>query len=561
MTTRLLIKCIILLMLLGSCGTESPKADLVIMNAEIWTGNEKEPSATAMAIASDTILAIGNKTEINRFIGDASKVIDLKGGFVTPGFIDSHVHLLMGGNALLSVALRDANTKDEFKSRIAAYAQTLDSGEWILEGNWDHTLWGGELPSKDWIDEFTTENPVVIFRMDGHMVLANSMALDIAGINRETKDLEGGEILRNDNGVPTGILRGSAMTKMLNAIPPMTSTQKRNALTAATSYLLSFGVTSVHDVDSLGTYAIAKEMLDDSELAIRIYSAQPLNRVYGDDLGAAMDKSNGKWLKTGLMKGFVDGSLGSHTAAFSEEYSDRRGDFGFFITDEQELYEQISRADSKNMHVTVHAIGDMANSTLLQTYGKIIKENGSRDRRFRIEHAQHLKTEDIDRFGKLGIIASAQPYHAIDDGRWAEKLIGPERIKTTYAFRSLINGGAILAFGSDWPVAPASPILGIYAATTRRTLDDQNPNGWVPKEKVRVEEALRAYTKNGAYASFDEQLKGILAVGKLADFVILNEDITKIDPIALKDVKVLETYVGGQLKYKRNSAVMNKNHK
>lgn len=545
---------VVFFLLLSACTDKTIKADLIITNAIIWTGNDQQPNASAMAIAGDSILAIGSATEIIQFKSDSTKVKDADGRFISPGFIDSHVHLLMGGNALLSVELRDAKTKEEFTKRISDYVKTLGPGEWVLEGNWDHTLWGGELPTKEWIDEFTEENPVVVYRIDGHMVLANSMALAIAGINSATDDLAAGEIVRNSDGSITGILKGSAMTKMLNAIPPMTKLQKNKAIHAASNYLLSNGVTSVHDVDSLGTFSAAKEMLNNGELAIRIYSADPLNgshhiKAERHSFGA---NYNRKWLKTGLLKGFVDGSLGSHTAAFNEEYTDKKGDYGFFITSKEKLYDLILKADLGGKHIAVHAIGDKANATILKIYSQVIYENGSRDRRFRIEHAQHLQEDDMAVIGLLGIIASMQPYHAIDDGRWAEELIGPERIKTTYAFKSLVNNGAILAFGSDWPVAPASPIMGIYAATTRRTLDDKNPKGWIPAQKIDTESALKAYTKNGAFASFDEQIKGTLEAGKLADFVILSEDITKIKAEKIKDIQVLATYVGGKLMFERN---------
>ncbi len=539
------LKFILALLVVTACTKNVPAADLIITDANIWTGNENQPRATSMAIRADTILAVGNLEKINKFKVDSTKIIDMSGRFIVPGFIDSHVHLMMGGNALLSVELRDADTKAEFINRIVAYTKTLAPGEWVLEGNWDHTLWGGELPQKEWIDKFTSKNPVVIYRIDGHSVLANSKALSLAGINSKTDDLSQGEIVKNPDGSPTGILKGSAMNLMLNAIPPMTEAKKKDALQVANEYLLSNGVTSVHDVDSLGTFSVAKELFDKGELNIRIYSAKPLNRH--DEVEIV----DGKWLKTGLLKGFVDGSLGSHTAAFTETYTDREKDFGFFINNKVDLYDWISVADSNNKQITVHAIGDKANNMLLNTYAQVIRENGDKDRRFRVEHAQHLKKNDISRFAELGVIASVQPYHAIDDGRWAEELIGPERIQTTYAFKSLLNAGTILTFGSDWPVAPASPILGIYAATTRRTLDAKNPEGWIPNQKVTVEQALLAYTKNAAYASFEENKKGTLEVGKLADFVILSEDITKIDGPEIKNIKVLQTYIGGKKLFDR----------
>ncbi len=534
---------IIFSILLASCDTTIQKADLILTNTNIWTGDESTPEAQAMAIHGDSIIAIGSNKEVLKFKDNHTQIVNAKEKFVYPGFIDSHVHLLMGGNALLSVELRDANTKEEFVRRIQAYAKTLEPGQWILEGNWDHTLWGGELPKKEWIDSFTENNPVALYRLDGHMILANTAALKLAGINKNTTHIEGGEIKRNANGEPTGVLKDNAMFPVLNKIPLMTEAQKKKAIQAASTYLLSNGVTTVHDVDSLGTFKTAYNMLKQGELTIRIYAANQLKKW--KELNAKPNQ-NSVWLSSGLLKGFVDGSLGSHTASFKEPYTDKPDDSGFFLQPEEELYQLISEADKAKHQITIHAIGDNAINKQLNIYDRVSNENGDYDRRFRIEHVQHISPDDVKRLAALNVIASMQPYHAIDDGRWAEELIGPERIKTTYAFKTLLDANTKLVFGSDWPVAPASPLLGIYAASTRRTIDGKNPDGWVPDQKISVSQALKAYTTNAAYGSFDENHKGSLAVGKLADFVILNENILEIDPVSIPDVQVLETYVGGK---------------
>lgn len=533
-------------LLFSSCQEDFIKANLIIRNAKIWTGNSDQPNAEAMAIKGDSILAIGSFKDIKIFKGRNTETIDLHGNFITPGFIDSHVHLLMGGNSLLNVQLRDANTKEEFIQRIATFSKDLKPNQWIVEGNWDHTLWGGELPSKEWIDDFTKEKPVAIYRMDGHMILANSAALKIAGIDRNTPKVKNGEIVKNPDGTPTGILKSEAMYLVLNKIPSLTDSQKEKAIKSAQKYLHSNGVTSIHDVDSLGGFEILKKMYANNELDIRVYSADPL---YNWEAISNKEKVKTKWLKNGLLKGFVDGSLGSHSAAFKEPYSDKLEDSGILTANIDSLKRWITKADNKNLQITVHAIGDKANNTLLNTYETVIKSNGIKDRRFRIEHAQHLDQNDISRFSDLNVIASMQPYHAIDDGRWAEDLIGPERIRTTYAFKSLIDANTTLVFGSDWPVAPASPLYGIYAAVTRQTLDNKNTNGWVPEQKINLEQALLAYTRNAAYSSFDEKTKGTLEIGKLADFVVLSEDIRSIDPMRIKDVQILYTYVGGKRVY------------
>ncbi|WP_423998473.1 amidohydrolase [Maribacter sp. IgM3_T14_3] len=539
---------LVITLLVCSCSTDSVKADLIITNANIWTGNTDSPKAEAMAVKADTILAIGSLDDIHKFKDSDTEIKDVGGKFITPGFIDTHVHLLMGGNSLLSVQLRDVSTKQEFIDRISGFTKKIKPGQWIVEGNWDHTLWGGELPNKDWIDEFTGDNPVAIYRMDGHMILANSAALKIAGIDKNSADVENGEIVKNADGTPTGILKSEAMYLVLNKIPKLTDSEKEEALNAAQDYLVSQGVTTVHDVDSLGGYKILDKMNSNKQLKVRVYAADPLK--YWKTV--SKDTKDIKWLKNGLMKGFVDGSLGSHTAAFDEPYSDKQDDNGLFIVDVDSLNSWISSADKKQLQITVHAIGDRANSTILNIYDSVVQNNGKHDRRLRIEHAQHLNIEDIIRFSKLDVITSMQPYHAIDDGRWAEELIGPERIKTTYAFKSLLDANTTMVFGSDWPVAPASPLYGIYAAVTRRTLDGNNSDGWVPEQKINVEQALTAYTKDAAYSSFDEDIKGTLEPGKLADFVILSENVLQVEPTTLKTVKVLETYVGGKKIYDQN---------
>ncbi len=536
--------------MLFSCQNDKKTADLIITNATIWTGNVAKPYAQSMAIADDKIIAIGEIEEVMTFVKKETKISDLAGRFVTPGFIDSHVHLMTGGRSLLSVDLRDAKTPEEFAKRVGDFAKTIPANEWILEGNWDHTLWGGELPHKDWIDDSTPENPVLIMRLDWHTALANSAALKYAGIDKNTPQVEGGTIEKDKNGNPTGILKDNAMNLVMDKMPPMTPKQKDKSFRAAMNYFLSNGVTTVHDVDGLNkdfeSYTTAKKYRAAGDLQVRIYAATPLNEW---QQLTEMKNESDQWLKTGCLKGFVDGSLGSHTAAFHDHYTDKKDDKGFFINTQENLYQWVSDADKANLHIMVHAIGDSANHALLNIYERVIAENGKKDRRFRIEHAQHLTEKDITRFAELGVIASMQPYHAIDDGRWAEEYIGAERIKTTYAFKSLLATDATLAFGSDWAVAPASPLMGIYAATTRRTLDDKNPDGWVAAEKITVEQALAAYTKDAAYASFEENIKGTLEVGKLADFVVLSENITEIAPHKIKDIQVFQTYTGGQKVY------------
>jgi predicted amidohydrolase YtcJ len=470
---------------------------------------------------------------------------------LVPGFIDSHVHFISGGFGLSSVQLRDAKTPAEFIARIKAYAATIPKGAWIMNGDWDHTLWGGELPRRDWIDSVTPDNPVWISRLDGHMALANSAALKAAGITRDTKDVEGGLIVRDASGEPTGVLKDNAQSLVDKAVPDPAPELADRALDAAMSYVAAQGVTSVHNMGSWWDLAVFERAHHAHRMKTRIYAAVPLATWQQlRDTVAARGRGD-EWLRIGALKGFVDGSLGSHTAAMLQPFTDAPKDTGLFVNTPEDLYAWTSGADKAGLHVMVHAIGDRAIRTQLGIYERVEKEDGPRDRRFRIEHAQHLAPADIPRFAQLGVIASMQPYHAIDDGRWADKVIGPERSRTTYAFRSLLDAKARLAFGSDWSVAPATPIEGIYAAVTRRTLDGAHPDGWVPEQKIGVEDALRAYTSGAAYASFEEQLKGTLEKGKLADFVLIDRDLTRIPPPEIRDAHVLMTVVAGDIVYER----------
>jgi predicted amidohydrolase YtcJ len=532
---------------------------LAIVNANIWTGDPSAPRAQALAVRGEQIAAVGTNDEIRRLAADTT-VIDAAGRLIVPGFIDTHVHFLEGGFRLASVQLRDARTREEFVNRIKAFAATVPQGTWITGGDWDHSLWGGELPAREWIDPVTPNHPVWINRLDGHMKLANSRALEAAGLTRATKDVAGGEIVRNPTGEPSGLLKDNAMALVDKAVPPPSVEMRRRALEAAMQFVASHGVTSVHDMsmgawNDLETFAQARKA---NALATRIYAVMPLadwerlrDVVSKKEFGGA-DGRGDEWLRIGGLKGFVDGSLGSHTAAFHEPFDDAPKDRGLLVNTPDDLYRWIAGADKAGLQVMVHAIGDRANGMLLDIFERVANENGARDRRFRIEHAQHLSPVDVPRFSALNVMPSMQPYHAIDDGRWAEKYIG-DRIKTTYAFRSLLDAGATLVFGSDWFVAPPTPLEGIYAAVTRRTLDDRNPAGWVPEQKITVEEALGAYTISAARAGFDESRTGTIAAGRLADLVMLDRNILEIPPEEIRHVRVLMTIVGGRKVFELNA--------
>ncbi len=539
--------------LVGCAGPEprNEPIGLAIVNARVWTGNPDEPWAEAVAIRGETIAAVGTGDEVRAMAADGTEVLDAGGQMVVPGFIDTHVHFLEGGFALSSVQLRDAATPEEFSARIRDYAAGLEPGTWITVGTWDHTLWGGELPRRDWIDAVTPENPVWVQRIDGHMALANSLALAAAKITKDTPDVEGGTIVRGADGEPSGILKDNAMFLVAEVIPPPEAAAQDRALDAAMDHVAAQGVTSVHPVGEWDDLDVYERAHREGRLRIRIYAASPLalwERLR--DRVAAKGRGD-EWFRSDALKGFVDGSLGSHTAVFHEPYTDAPDDTGLLLETPEDLYSWVSGADAAELQVLVHAIGDRAIELLLDIFERVARENGERDRRFRIEHAQHIAPADIPRFAALGVIPSMQPYHAIDDGRWAEEVIGPERAQTTYAFRSLLDAGAEVVFGSDWTVAPPTPLEGIYAAVTRRTLDDANPGGWVPEQKITIEEALTAYTRSAARASFEEGIKGTLEPGKVADLVMIDRDLTAMTPEELRDARVVLTIVGGKVVFRR----------
>lgn len=527
-------------------------ADLILRNGKIWTVNRRQPLAQAVAVHQGRILAVGSNAEIDALRGKDTQVVDLKGRLMLPGFHDSHVHFYTGGTRLAGVQLRDAATPEEFRRRIAAFAAKQPKKRWITGGDWDHENFpSAQLPVKDWIDAVTPDHPVFVNRLDGHMALANSVALRLAGVTRDSKDPPGGAIVRDAMGNPTGVLKDSAMDAVFRVIPEPAAAEIEEGLRAAMRYANSRGVTSVTDVSaSPEVLRVYQSLLAHGALTVRVYGLQPLSRWQRLAATGITAGFGGEYLRIGGLKGFSDGSLGSTTAWFFEPYSDApetSGLPGEDLIPITRMRDNLLGADAAGLQLAIHAIGDRANETMLSLFDEVIRKNGPRDRRFRIEHAQHLRFADMPRFAKLGVIASMQPYHAIDDGRWADKRIGAERAKGTYAFRSLIDAGATLAFGSDWFVAPIDPLLGIYAAATRRTLDGKRPGGWVPEQKITVAEAIEAYTLGSAKASFEEPVKGTIESGKYADFVVLQEDILNIPVERIDKVVVGLTIIGGRI--------------
>ena len=531
-------------------------ADVVLTGGVIWDGvasaNTEGSNPTAIAISDGRILAVGSDDEIGALAGSRTERIALNGRRVVPGLIDAHTHFVEGGFELASVQLRDAGTPAEFVRRIGEFAAD-HPGEWMVGGLWDHEAWGGELPRRDWIDSVTPNTPVLVNRLDAHMALANTVALDLAGVTSETPDPPGGTIVRYPDGRPTGILKDAASALVSDAMPARSEAELDRALQTAIDHAVARGVTMVGDMGDWDGHETYRRALSRGELPIRIYSVV---QIAGRDRMADYVSEHGRGdhrLFWGGVKAFVDGSLGSTTAWFNEPYADEPETAGLIVSDTAELRSAIHVSDAAGLQVIAHAIGDRANDWLLDVFSEASETNGERDRRFRIEHAQHLSESAVNRFSSESVIPSMQPYHAADDGRWAVRRIGPERIKRSYVFRDLLDSGARLAFGSDWTVAPIEPLFGIWAAVTRQTLDGANPDGWLPEQKISVAEAVAGYTTGAAYSCFMEDHVGTLEPGKYADLVVLSDDIFTIDPAAIKDVQVDVTMVEGEVVYSRGA--------
>jgi predicted amidohydrolase YtcJ len=536
-----------------------PAADLIIQNARVWTVDPSRPEADAIAVLGDRIVAVGSSAQVDAWRGPNTRVVDAAGKRLLPGFNDAHVHFTDGGAQLDSVQLNDAAGAQEFVRRIRERAAKSAKGEWLLGGDWDETKWSpAELPTKELIDSATPDTPVAVSRYDGHMVLANSLALRLAGITAQTQDPAGGVIVRDRHGNPTGALKDAAQDLLFKAVPPPSHDQRLHSIERALEHAASLGVTSVQHMNpDYADIAIYSELLDEGKLTTRIYAAPLITQVDDQAKIGIRRAFGGPYLRIGAVKAYADGSLGSATAYFFEPFSDQPGNRGLLSDEMQPLSlmrDRTMRADAAGLQICTHAIGDAGISAILDIYGEIEKAHGSLDRRWRIEHAQHMAAKDFNRFAQLHVIASVQPYHAIDDGRWAERRIGHDRSSRTYAFRTFLDHGVRLALGTDWDVAPLNPMLTLYAATTRATLDGKNPNGWFPEQKLTIKEAIEAYTMGSAYAEFQENEKGSITAGKLADMVLLSDDVLRIDPVRIRDVKVLKTWVGGKLTYDADAA-------
>jgi predicted amidohydrolase YtcJ len=553
--------------------------DLILTNGDIYTGDPSLPRVQALAVRGEVIVATGSNEEIARLKSSKTRVIDLHGQFAMPGFNDAHVHLVSAGLAKLTVNLEGAKSLEEMQARIRASLPNFKPGEWVRGRGWDHTLWPDKrFPTRADLDIISRDHPMFFSRADGHVAVANSRALELAGITRATPDPQGGKFLRDAaTGEPNGMLEeDSAMSRVLALIPPFSPDQRRRAIELALAEASSYGVTSIQDNSEEYPFRLYEEFRDgrssagksapsapalvdlpmyrrlreEGKLPLRITEWLPFNAP----LAALEDYRRGygttdPWIKTGTLKEFLDGSLGSRTAAMLAPYSDEPSTSGILRVDPDQLKKMAIARDAAGFQIAFHAIGDRANRLALDTFAAVSEANGARDRRDRIEHAQIFALNDIPRVAALGVIASMQPCHLLDDERWAESRIGSDRIKGGYAWNTLEKSGAHLAFGTDYPVESVNPLRGLYACATRELPEGSPTGGWQPQEKLPIETCIREYTQGAAYAEFEETRKGKLVPGMFADIVVFPSDITRLPPRDLINAKVAMTITGGKVVY------------
>lgn len=522
-------------------------ATTIYRNARLWTGVRSHPWSDAIALSGNRIVALGERAS-RSLARRNTRVIDLHGALVVPGMMDNHTHFVMGSKMLTQVDLLSVKTRQQLVDTLAKGASALRPGRWLEGFGWDEQRWGGELPHRSWIDAVTPSTPVSISRTDGHNIFVNSLALKLAGIDRNTPDPDGGKIVRDASGEPTGILRDNAMDLVTKVIPAWSDADIDAAVQLGIKSALSRGTTQCHGADmDFVTFDALRRARAKGETGLRFYPS-----VWAKDWEkfAEIIRREGRgddWVRWGIVKAMADGALGSRTAYMDKPFANDPTNSGLLIQPIAEMRGWCEGADRAGLQVEVHAIGTKAVDLTLDMFAAIARKNGPRDRRPRIEHAQHINEGSIARFGKHGVIASMQPYHAIDDGRWAAGPLGPDRINGSWAFRSLLDSGATLTFGSDWPVAPVDPLGGIEAAVRRITTDGKGVFG--PAQRITVAEALHAYTAANAFAGFQERKLGTLAPGKLADFVVLDSDIFRVAPDRIAATRVLRTVVDGKERY------------
>jgi len=525
------------------------------LHGRIYTNDPAHPWAEAMAVSDGVITCIGKVDHVLLNCGggqEGMETVQLKGQFVMPGFNDAHVHLGKAAADELAVPLTGVASVEEMQKRVAAAVAHYKEGEWITGGGWDHTLWPEKrFPNRRQLDAVAPRNPVILTHVSGHVAVANSLALKSAEIDRNTPNPPGGEIEHDGLGEPTGMLKEDAAMSLVKVrIPEPSLEKRRKGIELVLENVARNGVTSVQDFSDWADFQIYQQLKDEGKLTVRITEWLPFNLPLNDLQNMrAQGGTKDPWLKTGALKVFLDGAMGSRTAAMLEPYSDDPSTSGILTSDPENLTAMAIQRDRAGFQLAFHAIGDRANRIALDVFEAVAKANGRRDRRDRIEHAQVVAPIDFARFAQLHVIASMQPSHQTTDMRWAEDRIGRERIVGAYAWATMLKNGVPLAFGTDYNIEPISPFRGLYACVTRERPDGGPRNGWEPQEKISLSDCIRAYTSGSAYAQFEEGKKGELKLGEYADFVILSNDLTKVPPAQFTKTRVLRAVVGGRTVY------------
>lgn len=526
------------------------------LHGRIYTNDRQHPWAEAMAVRDEKILCVGSLTQVLLDCGGAESdsVVQLRGHFVMPGFNDAHAHLGMAGRDKLALALNGVSSASELLKLVKAAAERHAAGEWILGSGWDQTRWADQkFPARSDLDQAAPNNPVFLLHISGHIAVANSLALKHAEISADTPNPPGGEIERFADGEATGLLKENALGMVIQRLPDPPVAERRKGIELVLDELAQSGVTSVQDFSVWEDFLVYADLKLEKKLTLRITEGLPFE-LSTDELQnmRAQGGTTDPWLRTGALKAFLDGALGTHTAALLAPYSDDPSNSGILRMDPDKLKAMAVERNRLGFQLAFHAIGDRANRLALDTFESLQRVNPARDRRDRIEHAQVVAPEDVERFGRLHVIASMQPSHETNGMRWAEQRLGSERSKGAYAWNSLQKAGAKLAFGTDYPVEPINPLRGIYACVTREAADGGPPGGWIPQEKLPLQDCISAYTSGAAYAEFMDGRKGELKVGEFADFVVLSQDLTKITPRDVLKTEILQTVVGGKLVFQKN---------
>ena len=537
---------------------EAAKHTVFYTHGRIYTNDPAEPWAEAIAVADGKIVCIGKMAHVLLDCGgsqQSAETVHLNEHFVMPGFNDAHVHLGSAGADALAVELRGIKSPEEMQKRVAEAVAHHKEGEWITGSGWDHTLWPDKrFPNRQQLDAVAPKNPVILTHISGHVAVANSLALKKAEIDKSTPNPPGGEIEHDGLGEPTGMLKEAAAMALVRVrIPDPSMEERRRGIEIVLQNVARNGVTSMQDNSAWEDFQVYQQLKEDGKLTARITEWLPFNASLNElQDRRAQGGTTDPWLKTGALKAVTDGALGSRTAAMLEPYNDDPSSTGIFTYDPDKLRAMAIERDKAGFQLNFHAIGDRANRICLDVFEAVVKANGRRDRRDRIEHAQVIAPLDFQRFAELKVIASMQPSHQTTDMRWAEDRVGSERIKGAYSWNTMMKNGVRLAFGTDYPVEVISPFRGLYACVTRERPEGGPRNGWEPQEKISLADCIRAYTSGSAYAQFEEGKKGELKLGEYADFIVLSDDLTKIPPAQYTKVRVLRTVAGGKTVYQAN---------